>query len=201
VTVDVRPAQKADVRPLSRVLGRAFYDDPVTMWMTPDNDKRAWGLPRSFATMTRHHFLPGGGVEVAHRDGVIGGATLWDPPGRWKISRREEMLMMPGFMWAFRKRVPAMEQAMEAMKVSHPAEPHWYLMIIGSDPSVRGRGFGQALMRSRLDRCDDEHAPAYLEASKKDLVPYYSRFGFEVTGEIQLPDGGPMLWPMWRQAR
>ena len=54
-----------------------------------------------------------------------------------------------------------------------PEEPHWYLMIIGTDPSVRGKGFGQALMHSRLDRCDDEHAPAYLEASKPELMPYH----------------------------
>ena len=73
-------------------------------------------------------------------------------------------------------------------------------MVIGSDPSVRGAGFGQALMRSRLDRCDGEGAPAYLEASREELIPYYSRFGFELTGEIQIPDG-PMMWPMWRAAR
>ena len=62
-------------------------------------------------------------------------------------------------------------------------------------------GFGQALMRSRLDRCDAEHAPAYLESSNPDNVPYYQRFGFEITGEIQVPDGGPSLIPMWRQPR
>ncbi len=44
-------------------------------------------------------------------------------------------------------------------KKHHPEEPHWYLMLIGSDPSVRGAGFGQALMRSRLDRCDAERVP------------------------------------------
>jgi GNAT superfamily N-acetyltransferase len=44
-------------------------------------------------------------------------------------------------------------------------------MVIGTDPAVRGAGLGQALMRSRLDRCDAEHAPAYLEATKPDLVP------------------------------
>jgi hypothetical protein len=53
-------------------------------------------------------------------------------------------------------------------------------------------------MRSRLDRCDAEHAPAYLEATKPQLVPYYSRFGFGVTGEIALPNGGPTMWLMWR---
>jgi predicted GNAT family N-acyltransferase len=201
VTIDVRPARRPDVRELSGVLGRAFYDDPVMMWVVPNNSARARGLPRAFATMIWVHFLAGGGSEVAARDGVIGGGTLWDPPGRWKGTRREDLLMAPGFIWAFRSRVGATEQVMELMKKHHPEEPHWYLMIIGTDPTVRGAGFGQALMHSRLDRCDAEHAPAYLEATKPALVPYYSRFGFEVTGEIKLPDGGPTMWPMWRQPR
>jgi predicted N-acetyltransferase YhbS len=74
-------------------------------------------------------------------------------------------------------------------------------MAIGTDPSVRGKGFGHALLASRLDRVDAEHAPAYLESSKWDNVPYYQRFGFELTGEIKLPNGGPTMWPMWREAR
>jgi predicted N-acetyltransferase YhbS len=59
--------------------------------------------------------------------------------------------------------------------------------VISSDTSVRGKGYGQALMQSRLDRVDAEHAPAYLESSKAENVPYYQRFGFEVTGEITCP--------------
>jgi predicted GNAT family N-acyltransferase len=55
-------------------------------------------------------------------------------------------------------------------------------------------------MTSGLDRCDAEHAPAYLE-SRSHNVAYYQRFGFEVTGEMRLPDGGPSLIPMWRQPR
>lgn len=87
------------------------------------------------------------------------------------------------------------------MKAAHPEEPHWYLAMIGSDTGVRGGGFGSALMRSRLDRCDAEGAPAYLESSNPENIPYYLRFGFEVTREITMPDGGPSLWPMWRQPR
>ena len=65
---------------------------------------------------------------------------------------------------------------------------------------MRGKGFGNALMRSRLDRCDAEHAPAYLESSNVRNVPFYERHGFEVTAEVQLPDG-PIMRPMWRAPR
>jgi GNAT superfamily N-acetyltransferase len=199
--IGVRPPQRADVRALARTLGRAFYDDPVMLWMLPGDARRAKGLPRMFAAITRHHFLAGGGPEVASRDGDIGAAALWDPPGRWKQSQREELRMMPWFLLAFGRHVGRGQQIAEIMKRQHPKEPHWYLAVIGSDPTVRGARFGQALMHSRLDRVDDEHAPAYLESTKPENIPYYQRFGFEVTGEIKLPDGGPPMWPMWRQPR
>jgi len=199
--IDVAAGRYADIRELARTLGRAFADDPVMTWMLPDAGARAKGLPRMFATMTRHHFLAGGGVEIARGNGAIGAAALWDPPGRWKQSRFEELIMIPGYIRAFGRRSAAGQQVAETMKRAHPEEPHWYLAVIGSDPAVRGKGFGQALMTSRLDRVDAEHSPAYLESTKWDNVPYYQRFGFEVTGEIALPGGGPSLWPMWRVAR
>lgn len=199
--IDVSPGTKADVRELSRTLGRAFHDDPVMMWMLPDAASREKGLPQLFAAVTRHHHLAGGGVEVARKGKTIGAASLWDPPGRWKHSRLEELMAMPGLIRAFGSRLAAGRDVAETMKRTHPEEPHWYLAVIGSDPTVRGGGFGQALMRSGLDRCDAEHAPAYLESSRPDNVPYYQRFDFDVTGEITLPGGGPTIWPMWRAPR
>lgn len=201
VTIEARPARKPDIRALSRTLGVAFYDDPVTMWMLPDDRLRAARLPQLFATLTRHHHLAGGGVEVACDGTAIGAAALWDPPNRWQQSARAQLAMMPSLIRTFGVRSAAARQVVELMKRHHPEEPHWYLAVIGSDPTVRGKGFGKALMRSRLDRVDAEHCPAYLESSKPENVPYYERFGFTVTGEITLPNGGPTLWPMWRVPR
>lgn len=201
MTIDVLPGDRAHIRELARTLAHAFHDDPVMNWMLPDDAARSWGLPRMFATLTRHHFLAVGGVGVASASGVIGAAALWDPPGRWKHSGREELRMMPGFLLAMGGRTRRGMQITELMRRTHPDEPHWYLAVIGSHPTVRGGGFGQALMRSGLDRSDVEHAPAYLESSNPDNVPYYERFGFRVTGEIVLPDGGPSMWPMWRDPR
>ncbi|WKG01570.1 GNAT family N-acetyltransferase [Mycolicibacterium sp. HK-90] len=199
--VDVRPPAKSDVKQLAAVLGRAFQNDPVMSWILADDARRAKGLPRLFAAITRHHFLAGGGAEVASRGGEIGGAALWDGPGRWKQTPREELRMLPTLLLAFGRSLGQGQRVVELMKEHHPEEPHWYLAVIGSDPTVRGGGFGHALMQSRLDRVDAEHAPAYLESSNPDNIPYYMRFGFEVTGEIPLPDGGPVLTPMWRAPR
>jgi GNAT superfamily N-acetyltransferase len=196
-----RPARKADLHELSATLSRAFFDDPVMAWIFPNSMTRTTHLTRMFSAMTRHHHLPRGGVEVAHDGPVIGAAALWDPPNQWQESRWAQFAMTPAFLRVFGLRTGMARGIQEMMKREHPEEPHWYLAAIGSDPAVRGQGYGQVLMRSRLDRCDAEHCPAYLESSKPENVPYYLRFGFEVTQEIALPNGGPPLWAMWRDPR
>lgn len=200
MSIDVQPARKADIRELSHTLSRAFFEDPVVSWIVPDAGRRAKGLPRFFASVVRHHYLRGGGCEVASDGAHIAAAALWSPPGQWRSSRLADALMMPALLRAFGSSGRRGQIVDDLMKKNHPEEPHWYLGIIGSDPTFRGGGYGHALMSSRLDRCDDEYAPAYLESSNPDNLPYYQRFGFVVTGELVVPDG-PTLWPMWRDPR
>ncbi len=50
---------------------------------------------------------------------------------------------------------------------------------------------GGALIRQITDRCDRIGLPCYLESSKDVNVPYYQRFGFEVTGETRPRQGRP----------
>jgi len=192
---------RADIRELSRTMARAFYDDPVMIWLIADQKARTAHLYRLFATITRHHHLARGGVEVACDGPGIGAAALWDPPDQWQETRWALLAQTPAFLRVFGLRTAMARGLQELMKRSHPEEPHWYLAAIGSDPMVRGKGFGQVLMESRLDRVDAEHAPAYLESTKHENIAYYQRFGFEVTGEIVLPEGGPTMWPMWRAPR
>jgi hypothetical protein len=127
--IDVRPSRKADVRGLSRTLGRAFYDDPIMKWMLPDDARRAKVLPRMWATMARHHYLACGGAEVATSGSEVGAATLWDPPGRWKQTPLEELRMAPAFLLAFRSGMARAQKIADIMKDKHPEEPHWYLAV------------------------------------------------------------------------
>jgi len=140
MTIHTRPAQKADISELSHALGRAFYDDPVSIWIMPNDKSRAAHLRKFFATVTRHHHLAGGGAEVATDGSTIGAAALWDPPGRWKQSARAQLMMLPSFILGFGPRLTTGRKIgalLERMKQQHPEEPHWYLAVIGSDTSVR----------------------------------------------------------------
>ena len=70
---------------------------------------------------------------------------------------------------------------------------------MGVDPQWQGRGLGSKLMRPALETLDAQGMPAYLEASTPRSRALYERHGFTVTGEFNLPSGGPTLWQMWRE--
>jgi ribosomal protein S18 acetylase RimI-like enzyme len=89
---------------------------------------------------------------------------------------------------------------MDVVEKRHPHTPHYYLQAIGTDTAKQGKGYGGVVIRRHLAVADAARVPCYLESSKDTNIPIYKSFGFEVTGEIQLPNG-PTLWPMWRDAR
>ncbi|MEU0540917.1 GNAT family N-acetyltransferase [Nocardia sp. NPDC005978] len=200
--VTVRPALASDIPTMAKVLGVAFSDDPVFTWLIPDDKTRPRRAAFMFEAFIRYQFFAHGGADVALDDnGVLVGAAVWAPPGKWNSGGAATLRVFPALARALRLRLAQAGRMADAMAAHHPKEPHWYLAFIGTLPSARGRGFGQALLNSRLDRCDAEGAPAYLESSKPDNVPYYERFGFEKTGELDVTDGGPLMWPMWRTPR
>lgn len=79
-------------------------------------------------------------------------------------------------------------------------EPHWYLLVIGVDPELQGRGVGSALVRDGLAQADRNGHPCYLETSDPRNVAFYERHGFVVLQEASLGTGGPPAWAMRRAA-
>jgi predicted N-acetyltransferase YhbS len=80
-------------------------------------------------------------------------------------------------------------------------EPHHYLAFLAVRPSRQCRGIGSALLDRHHARLDDAGVPAYLEANHPRNRELYLRHGYRDRAEIQLPDGGPAVWPMWREPR
>jgi GNAT superfamily N-acetyltransferase len=190
----VRTATRSDLGPLAATLARAFDDDPVMTWFFPVASVRRRRLPRFMAALTRIAALPHGAVYTT--DEWEGGA-LWNPPGTWRTTLAGQLRLAPAMVGHLGTRLPLALKAFTAIERHHPRQPHWYLLTLGTEPRLQGRGIGSALMAPVLERCDREGMPAYLESSKESNIPFYKRHGFEVTGQIDLP-GGPSMWPMWR---
>jgi GNAT superfamily N-acetyltransferase len=194
---DVRRATSAEVGALAATLARAFDDDPVTLFLFPNERRRRRVLPRYFSILLHHAFLPSGEVWTTP---ALDGGAMWTPPAQRRPGFRDFLRfapMAPVIGW----RLPAAVRVMQAVEHHHPPAPHWYLAVVGTDPPAQGRGIGSALLTPVLDRCDAEGVGAYLESSKESNVPFYVRHGFQVTKTIDLPGGGPRLWLMWREPR
>lgn len=195
------PCLPSEIDEAALVLAAAFEDDPAMSWMVPDDRTRLRRLQRMFAADIRHRHLPGGGVEVVRGpDGTMLGAAAWDPPHGPNLSPLAKLRGGAASILALGRYARNGHQMDIALDAAHPKTPHWFLSAIGTDPAGRGGGYGKALLNSRLDRCDDERLPAFLESSKHGNIPFYERFGFTVVQEVPLPNG-PSLWTMWREPR
>jgi len=190
----VRAATPEDRRALAGVLARAFWDDPVWRWLFPDDTTSTRRLELTFNAYLADALRVGSVFTTPDLEG----AALWKPPGKWQLSWGSLLRSAPELLRAFGLRIAYALRIERVVESEHPRDPHWYLSVLGTDPTAQGKGVGGALVRQVTDRCDHLGIPAYLESSKPENVPYYERFGFAVTGETRLGKDGPPIWFMWR---
>ena len=171
----------------------AFSGDPAARFLYPDPTIYLSCFPRFVRAFGGNAFAAGSAHLI---DGVA--TALWLPPGS---TGDEEALMA-----LLKETVPSpghldnVLSIVEEMGTYHPREPHWYLPLIGTDPSKQGRGYGSLLLAHVTSICDREGLPAYLEASSLRSIPLYQRHGFDVLGTIQAGDS-PQITPMLRVPR
>ncbi|MGE3074032.1 MAG: GNAT family N-acetyltransferase [Dehalococcoidia bacterium] len=193
--VNVRKATAEDRKKLSAVMARAFDDDPIANWFAAQDKRRARRI-YDFIDVAFQITAPYG--EIYTTDSLEGGA-YWTPPDKWKMGMVQQLKLLPAMVrTASLRRIPKVMGGLNAIEKKHPHEPHYYLLMLGVEPDLQGRGIGTQLMAPILERCDREKMPAYLESSKEKNIPLYERNGFKVTEKFQVPNGGPPVWLMWR---
>jgi GNAT superfamily N-acetyltransferase len=195
------------------MLARAFLDDPVTTWSCRPDALRPAMLERFHVTRLRQMLLD----HEVWTTSDLKCAALWAPPKRWKTTPRQDAAMAACLLHPrLIVRLPTVAAGLLGIERRHPTHPpHFYLAVLGTDPSAQGQGLASAALRPVLDQCDADGiaaypesssedtpkmrggTPAYLECSKESNIGFYERVGFKVIGELRLPRG-PKLWPMWR---
>jgi ribosomal protein S18 acetylase RimI-like enzyme len=186
----ITTAARAEAGRSIAVLTLAFSNDPAARWMYPDGAEYLHYFPQVV-----HAF--GGGAFGRNTAYVVNGcaAALWLPPG---THPDEDSLAQLIRRSAPVRRQDTVFELFDQMDRYHPREPHWHLPLIGVDPGRQRRGYGSALLRHGLRKCDEQQTIAYLEATSPENVALYERHGFVVIGVIQAHDSPP-IYPMLRK--
>ena len=145
-------------------------------------------------------------TELAMGDGIVwttsdrDAAALWLPGGaEAPTPPADYSARLAAVTTPWTGRFTAFDAAVEA---GHPAEAHWHLAILAVRPDTQGLGVGTALLGAGHQHIDRDYGtPAYLEAATPRLAAWYQRHGYSPCDPaIDLPDGGPQMYPMLRPA-
>jgi GNAT superfamily N-acetyltransferase len=194
----VRPAEQRDVPRIAATLTLVQATSRWARWALPDDGR--------VQRLTRLHELEAGHRAVSTGTGwvtedVTAVATWKAPdgaPGTRPLPddvRAALATELPHIAGANASRVRATRELVEAAR---PAGPHWWLSHLGTRPSSRRRGYGTALLRPALDRCDAAGLPAATVVSTWAAVRFLRRVGFEVDRAMESSDGSLPLWLLVR---
>jgi len=180
----------------SRVLARAFHDDPAWVWLIPDPVRRRRLLPWLFRV----------GFDVTAADvyatsGELLGAARWLPPGRSSMRigpTLRALVTTPLRLGSATTQFLAYGRAVELMRAEVAPGDHWYLAGIGVAPQHRRQGVGGALLQPGIAASRRDGVPAVLLTNNVANLSFYEGHGFRVVREGRTPKGGPHAWAMVR---
>ena len=192
---------KSQIKPASKVLARAFQNDPLSAYWIPDAQKREDLLTPIFEVVIRYGVSHG---EVYATSIALEGVAVWHSPGKTKMSvwstiRSGGFSLVPKVGIRVISRMQSYDKYALALHQRLADFPHWYLAPVGVDPVFQGNGYGDILMKSMLVRLDIDGLPCYLETHREKNVEMYKNYGFTVVETGVIPGTELKHWSMLRR--
>ncbi len=194
--VPARIAGPADIDAVVETLTTAFFDDPLWGPAFPDPGRRA----RQAAVMWRLFVSSAVRYPWTLVTPNAESAAVWIPPGGTELTPDGEDGMEGLLAGSAGPEVAeGVLRICEQFAAARPAEPHFYLTLLGTHDAHRGKGLGMGLPAEALAHIDALGAPAYLESSNPANLARYERAGFAAHGRITVATGH-VVTTMWRPA-
>jgi ribosomal protein S18 acetylase RimI-like enzyme len=192
----ITAAAPPDVEQTVGCLAAAFAEDPITEFLLQTDPNYRERLTRFFSLLMKARIALGMPVLVVRGTASIHGASMGNTtaPPPWPSDLEEEWGRLEMDIPGFNDRAALYD---EIAKGSKPPVPHYYLGVIGMDPTMHGLGIGTRLLKSFCDlsASDRLSSGVYLETANPSNVRFYERAGFAVTGRGNL--GSTTLWCMF----
>ncbi len=193
------PLPPLQVKQAAMVMTRAFFNDPFVTFVLPDTGRRGRILPWLFEKTIRYGQRYGKVFTTPSLEGI----ALWLGPERptieWMGTVLTGLCLLP-----LKLSGRELQRSLRLAKIDHQLHEksitwrHWYLLVLGVEPSRQGQGVGGALLQPVLAQADRENLACYLETNNEMNLPFYERHGFNVAGHRQASPLSPHTWGMRR---
>jgi len=186
------------IKAASHLLGKAFQDDPLMVYLIPDAGKRSRLLPSLFRVVA--HYCQRYGTVYTTSD--LDGLACCLPPGQTQSTVRLVLTSLSGppvqiGLAGLRRYMHAARYLAEAHERAALGD-HWYLWALGIDPEQKGHGFGGKLLETVLQQARAQHLPCYLDTENPRNIPFYQQHGFRQVSDATIAGSDvhvyAMLW-------
>ncbi|WP_246469444.1 GNAT family N-acetyltransferase [Cohnella nanjingensis] len=185
---------KSDKAFFVALMSKAFSRDPLFLYLFGDSelDNTARSRVKSFVSfMFDKSFLLHEEVWGCFENESLLGAYIVEKPRANQLQRIWGGLLLIGRLvpLLFRMSGRTLHLLNAYMRVtrssSAPPSAHHYLIMIGVEPEIQGKGVGKALLNHLLNRvnADKTSLGVALDTENKENVYLYRRFGFALSRE------------------
>lgn len=192
-------------RALLDCMALAFRDNPMNLEIHPGNPAKRVRANRAGLCAVVLDTVDELQCRVVLSSGRVVGGWLAASPD-WPVWASPSMRRQIGCFWNQGARAMGRWGRVQVELMGfRPLVPHWYLAVLGVEPSVQGHGFGGILLDrliehvEREDRGAKDPAPIYLECDKEESVRFYTTRGFRVLEETEIH--GVKCWCLGRGFR
>ena len=193
-------ATVGNVARVREVVSAAFADDPLFLWLFPDDVTRPDAMA-AWIGLFVEAFATSAVIDVVvDDDGVIAGAALWRL-GDASVTF-PTVPSVGGLLVALVGPDDAVSKGygLRAFTEHKPAQPYHYLQFLTVHPDYQGRGIGRQLVAHGLDRAAAADVGVYLESTNPVNLGFYRAMGLAEVDCFDLRPAGPRAYCMWWSA-
>jgi GNAT superfamily N-acetyltransferase len=184
--------------PAIKMLTRAFSNYPLLTHYFPEESERQ-AVSENIMALSIYTCLRYG--QVYATSDRLEGAAVWSPSENypasfWRVLRSVPLSHILGISGSGAYRIQAVDRFLLDIHKRLVPYKHFYLEILGVDPSVQKQGFSSKLIRPMLQRLDAAGLQCFLETQDPRDVPIYQHFGFEIIDQSIIPDSPLTSWAL-----
>lgn len=193
--------KRNNIQKASNCLAESFVNEPMCDYIFSKVDNKQEALKAYFEYLVKYGIKYG---QVYASSEKFEGVAIWIPSlhadySNWKSIQSGGIKMVLKLGFKIINQIEIINNYAIELRGNLVKEPHWFLSPIGVKPEYQGKGFASKLIRPFLKFLDEQQISCFLETMSQENLAIYERYGFDLVGEIKIPNTGLINWGMLRK--